>query len=78
MTCSPLIQCERKDLFTANREFGKLALKEVEVEFEVVSLPHLDGKEVMTILLSLMTRGILGKKCFNHLRKVVERVWRQE
>ena len=31
----------------------------------------------MAILLCLMARGILGKKCFGYLSKVVERVWRQ-
>ena len=70
-------ECKRKDLFTTVRYFGELDLKEVDVGFEVVSLPYLNGDEVMSILLGLLARGVLGKKCFSHLRKVMERVWRQ-
>ena len=64
------------ELFTAIKDFGKLTLKEVDVGFDVVTLSHFDGEEVMAILLSLLARGILGNNCFGHLRKVVERVWR--
>ena len=65
-----------QDLFFAIRDFGKLALKEVDVGFEVVLLPHLDVEEVMAIFLSLLVRG-LGKKHFGHLYKVVKIVWWQ-
>ena len=50
----PADECERRDLFTAIRDFGKLALKDVDVRFETVSLPHLDEEEVMVILLGLL------------------------
>ena len=72
----PTDECERRDLFTTIRDFGKLALKEVDVGFEAVFLPHLNGEEVMAILLDILVRGVSGKKCFSHLYKVVERVWR--
>jgi len=71
----PTDECERRDLFTTIRDFGKLALKEVDVGFEAVSLPHLNREEVMVILLDLLARGVSDKKCFSHLCKVVERVW---
>ena len=58
----PTDECERRDLFTAIRDFDKWALKEVDVRFEAVSLPHLDREEMMVILLGLLARGVLCKK----------------
>jgi len=71
----PVDECEHRYIFITIRDFSKLALKE-DVGFEAVFLPHLDGEEVMAIFLGLLARGVLGKKRFCHLCKVVERVWR--
>ena len=68
-------ECENNDLFTAIRDFSKLTLKEVDVGFEIIFLPHLDGEKVMVILLGILARCVLGKKHFDHLCKVAERVW---
>ena len=67
----PADECECRYLFTIVRDFGKLALKEVDVGFDTASLPHLDGEEVIVIL-GLLARGVLGEKRLSHLRKVVE------
>ena len=70
-------ECERRDFFIIIRDFAKLGLKEVDVGFGTVSLPHLDGDKVMAILLGLLARGVLSKKYFGYLRKLVEEVWQQ-
>ena len=54
-----------------------MALKEVDVRVEAVSLPHLNGEQVMVILLGLLTRAVLGDECLSNFHEVVERVWRQ-
>jgi len=69
----PTDECERRDLFTAIRDFDMWDLKEVDVELEDVSLPYLDGEEVMAILLVLLARGILGEECLGHLHEIVRR-----
>ena len=39
----PADECECKDVLTAVEDLSQLALEVVNVEFEVVVLPHLDG-----------------------------------
>ena len=40
-------------------------------------MPHLDGEEVVAILLGLLARGVLSEECFGYLLGVAERVERQ-
>ena len=49
-----------------------MALEKVDVRLETVSLPHLNGEE-MIISLGFLTRDVLGKECLGHLREIVER-----
>jgi len=53
---------ESGDVLTVVGDLGQLALKVVDVRFEVVALPHLDG-EKMVVPLSLPTRCVLGEEC---------------
>ena len=71
----PTDECECRDVLTAVGDLGQLALDVVDVGFEVVVLPFLDSKKVIVVLLSLLTRCVLGEKCFGHL-EVVEIMWR--
>ena len=36
-------------------------------------MPHLDGQEVMAILLGLLARDVMGKEHFGYLFEVIER-----
>jgi len=36
-------------------------LKEVDIRLEIVSLPYLDGEEMMVIYLGFSVKGILGE-----------------
>ena len=58
----PTNKCECRDVLTAVGELGELAFGEIDVRFEVVVLPHLDGEEVMVVLLGFPARGVLRKK----------------
>ena len=59
------------------KNFGKLALEEADVELEAVTLPHLDGKEVVVVLLGLSTGGVWSEEHLDYLLKVAEIIWRQ-
>ena len=59
--------------FTAVRNLGKLVLKVVSVRLEAVDLSHFDSEEVVVILLSFLTGGILCEKSQLFL-KIVERM----
>jgi len=47
------------------------------LRLEAIVLPHLDGKEVVNILLGFSTRDVLSEECFGYILKVMERVWRK-
>ena len=47
--------------------FGKLALKVADVRLETVTLPHLDGEEVIVVLLGLPTRSVLSEESVTSL-----------
>ena len=47
----PANERECKDVFIAVGDLGELTLKEVDVRLEAVTLPHLDGEEVIVVLL---------------------------
>jgi len=47
----------------AVRNIGNLALEVVDLGLETITLPPLDGEEVVIVLLGFSVRGILGEKC---------------
>jgi len=51
-TLQPADEYESRDIFTAVRDLGELALEEVDVRLEAVPLPHLDEEEVMLFFLA--------------------------
>ena len=61
MVCDlqPADECEFRCLLTTAGDLGELALKEIDVGFEVVSRPYLDGEEVVTTPLGFLVSGIL-------------------
>ena len=54
-------------------DLDDLALKEIDVGFEIVSRPHLHGKKVMITHLGFLTSGVLFEEGLNDLREVIER-----
>ena len=56
----PADERKRRDFFTTIGDFGYLNLEKIDVRLETVSLPHLDGEEMMAISLGFLARGILG------------------
>ena len=70
----PANERECKDVFSTDGDLGELALKEANVRLKAVIVPHLDGEEVVAILLGLLARGVLSEERFGYLLKVVERV----
>ena len=68
----PVSDCECKDVLTAVRDLGQLALKVADVGFEAVALPHHDGEKTVIVPLSLSARCVLSEKLFGHFFKVVK------
>ena len=68
---------ECRDVLTAFGDLCQLALKVVDVKFEIITMPHFDGEKMMVVPLNLPTRCISGEEHFRHLLEVVERMWRQ-
>ena len=59
-----------RDIITV-RNLSELTLKEVDVQLEAVNLPHLDGEEVMVVLLGLPAGEVLSEKRFDDLLEAV-------
>ena len=57
---------EYRDILTAVRHLGKLAMEVADVGLEVVTLPRLDREEVMVVFLDFSAGGILGEKFLSH------------
>jgi len=55
-------------------DIDQLALEVADVEFQVVSLPHLDSENVVIVPLRLPARCVLGEERFKHLIEVAERM----
>ena len=55
----PTDECEYRYLLTTIEDHSELALEEINVGFEVVSLPHLDGEEVVTTHFGFLANGVL-------------------
>lgn len=71
----PADEYECRDILTAIRNFGRLALEVTDVRVETVLLPHFDGEEVV-VLLGFPVRGALGEH-IGYLLEVVESMLRQ-
>ena len=52
----PVDERESRDIVIAVRDLDELALEEEDVRLEHVTLPHLDGEEVIVVLLGLLVR----------------------
>ena len=70
----PADECDCKDVLTTVEDLSQLALEVANVRFKVVTLPHLDGENVVVVPLSLPARCILGEKRFGPLIEVAERM----
>jgi len=55
----PVDECTCRDILTTVEDLSQLALEEVDVRFEAITLSHLGGEEVMIVLLDLPARGVL-------------------
>ena len=58
----PADECESGCVLAAIVNFGQLILKIVDIRLETVGGSHLDGEEVMVILLELLVVGVLSDK----------------
>ena len=67
---------ECRYIFTAVRNLNKPALKVVDV-VEVVTLPYLDGEDMVVVFLGLPAEDVLSEECLGCLLEIVERMWRQ-
>ena len=72
----PADDCEFKDIFTAVEKLSKLSMKVLIIGLEIVTLPHLDGEEVMIILLGIPMRGVLSEEYLSNLLEIVEQMRR--
>jgi len=73
----PTNERECRDVLTVVGDFGELVLEESDVWFKIVALPHLDGEEMMVVLLGHLARDVLSEKHFGYLLEVAERAKRQ-
>jgi len=63
----PADKCKCKYLLIRVRDFGQLALEEVDIGLVAVSRPHLDREEVMGSPLGFLTRGVLCEEGLGNL-----------
>ena len=49
-----------------------MALEEIDVRLEVVTLPHLDGVEMIVVLLGLLARDVLSEERFDYLLEITK------
>ena len=69
----PVDEHECIDVLIAVEDLGELALEEIDIWFETITLSHLHGKKVMAVLLDLPARGILSEERFNYLFELVKK-----
>ena len=55
----PANECESGNIFTAVVHLGQLTLEVADIRLETVRGSHFDGKEVVVVLLELLTRRVL-------------------
>ena len=68
----PVDECESGNIFNAVVYFDRLTLKEVDVRLETAGESHLDGKEVVIVLLELLTGRVLRGKQLGEILGVVD------
>ena len=68
----PADECEIGCVLAAIVNFGQLILKIVDIRLETVGGSHLDGEEVMVILLEFLTGGISSEKQLDEASEVVD------
>jgi len=51
---------------------GKLVLKVADVRLEDVAMSHINGEEMLVILLGFAAGDVLGEKCLSYLLEIVE------
>ena len=69
-------ECECRDILTAIRDFGQLALEVSNLGLEAVTLPHLNNEKMLIVLLGFPASCVLGEECSCHLFEVVKRMMR--
>ena len=65
--------CESGDIFVVVMHFGQLTLKETDIRLETVRESHHDGKEMLDVLLELLTGGVLREEQLGEILKVANR-----
>jgi len=55
----PADECESDNIFAAVVHLGQLTLEVADIRLETVRGSHFDGKEVVVVLLELLTRRVL-------------------
>ena len=73
----PTDEYECRDILTAERNFGQLALAVADIALEAIALPHFDSEKVVIVLLGLPTRGVLSEKYFSYLLEIMKEMWQK-
>ena len=73
----PVDECESGNIFNAVVYFDRLTLKEVDVRLETAGESHLDGKEVVIVLLELLTGKVLREEQLGEILEVADRSCRK-
>ena len=68
----PANECQSGCVFIVVVYLGQLILKVANVCLEAIGGPHLDGEEMMVILLELLAGGILSEEQLGEIIKVVD------
>ena len=67
------VEFDCRYIFIAVEKFGKLTMKVADVGLEAIIMPHLNGEEVMVILLGLLAGEVLSEEHLGYLLEVAER-----
>jgi len=73
----PTNECKCRYIFTIVGNRGKLDLEVTNIKLEAITLPCLNGEEVMVVLLGLPARNVLSEEHFGCLLKVMKE-WGEE
>ena len=69
----PADECECRDPHRM-RKFGQLALEVAEIGLEAIALPHLNGENMVVVLLGLPARSVWSEERSSYLLEVVKRM----
>jgi len=73
----PANECECRDILTIVMYFGQLILEEANVHLETDGWSHMDGEEVVLLLLELPSEGVLGEEQLGKTLEIMDRAWRK-